>query len=197
MPRACFLPMGLLLLAFVSGCSPYAGDFQYVPRPAMAELRSTSGQQAPSVTAMVSIIGVRYEDQKEGIPTSFEVRIRLENDGSQEITFDPNTLEMTNSQLLAFGPPIVRPPGEVAVAPMQSGNLTAYFPVPRHPPDEGALDSLQVRWIVQLGSQKISQSVSFRRVYPRVYYYGPYWGWPYWGYPPIGWYAGVVFVHRR
>ena len=190
------VPMvSLLVLVSAAGCSPYLDDFRYAPRPAVAEIRSTSPQQAPAVTAMASVIGVRREDRNEGIPESVEVRLRLENNGAETVVFDVQTLNLTGGQLLPFPPPVVRAPSPITLTPMQSMTLTAFFPLPRsfH---EGDLDSLVLRWIVQVGGQKVSQSVTFRQVYARVYYYDPYWG-PYRGYPPYFWYGGVVFIHRR
>jgi hypothetical protein len=173
MARSLFPVICVFVLAYVPGCSPYEDDFQYVPRPALAEVRSTSSQQATAAASLVSVIGVRREDRKEGIPESFEVRMRIENDAAEPVVFDPKTLDMTNGQLLPFPPPIVRPPGVVTVPSMRSANLTAFFPVPERRPQEGDLDSLELRWVIQIGSQKVNQSVNFRRVYPRVYYYGP------------------------
>jgi hypothetical protein len=74
--------------------------------------------------------------------------------------------------------------------------VTALFPLPRAH-EQGDLDSLELRWVVQTGGQRVSQSVYFRRVYPRFYCCDPYWGCPYRGYPPYFWYGGVVFIHRR
>jgi hypothetical protein len=163
-------------------CSPYVDDFWYSPRPAVAEIRSTSGDHAPAVTAMASIFGVRREDRSKGIPESVEVRLRLENEGSETAVFDPQTLELTNTELLPFPPPIVRAPSPITLNAMQATTLTAFFPLPQRT-EGGHLDSLMLRWVVQLGGQKVSQTVNFRRVYPRTYYYDPYWG-PYSGYPP-------------
>lgn len=191
-----FQLIGLCLLAAVAGCSPYEEDFQYVPHPALAEVRSTNSQQPPTIASLASVIGVRRADRQADIPESFEVRMRIENDGNEQATVDPSTLEMTNGQLLPFPRPIVRPPGIVTVPPTRSANLTAYFPIPPRRPQPGDLDSLEVHWVVQLGSQNVNQHVNFRRVYPRVYY-GPYWGYPYWGYPPYGWYGGGIFIHVR
>ena len=73
--------------------------------------------------------------------------------------------------------------------------VSGRFPLP--PPLGGNdLESLTLRWNIQVGSQNMSQSVSFQRVYPRVYYYDPYWR-AYPGYPPYFWYGGVVVIRRR
>lgn len=185
--------VGLLLLASAIGCSPYEDDFEYAPRPALVEVRATSPQRPPVVTALVSVIGVRREDRKEAIPQSIEIRVRLEDNGPETVVFDPRTLNLTNGRLMPFPPPIVRPPGAITLAPTQSVTLTAFFPLPHVPGRDGDLDSLELHWIVQIGEQKVSQSASFRRVYPRFYYYDPYWAYP----APYYWYGGVVFVHRR
>lgn len=185
--------VSLQLLALAVGCSPYEDDFEYAPRPALVEVRSTSPQRGPAVSALVSVIGIRREDRKLGVPESIEIRMRLENNGPETVVFDPRTLSLTNGRLVPFPPPIVRPPGPITLAPTQSVTLSAFFPLPRTPGHDGDLDSLELRWIAQVGTQSVSQSASFRRVYPRFYYYDPYWAYP----PPFYWYGGVVFVHRR
>jgi hypothetical protein len=191
-----YLPIvSLLILASLGGCSPYLDDFQYSPHPAVAEIRSTSGQQSPALSAMASIIGVHRDDRRVDIPESIEVRLRLENNGTETVVFDPHTLELTNTQLLAFPAPVVRAPSQITLNAMQGATLTAFFPLPQHL-QAGDLDALMLRWVIQIGGQKLSQSVNFRRVYPRVYYDEPYWG-PYRGYPPYFWYGGVVVIHRR
>ena len=193
MPRCSGPIVSLLLFASAIGCSPYEDDFEYAPRPSLVEVRATSPQRPPVVTALVSVIGVRREDRNQAIPQSIEIRIRLENNGSDTVAFDPRTLNLTNSRLIPFPPPLVRPPGAITLGPTQSVTLTAFFPLPRISGRDGDLDSLELRWIVQVGEQKVSQSASFRRVYPRFYYYDPYWAYP----APYYWYGGVVFVHGR
>jgi len=191
----CFLIFSSLIFALLSGCSPYVDDFQYAPRPAVVDIRSKSGQQDPAVSALVSVIGVRREDSKEGIPESVEVRLRLENNGSETVTFDPPSLELTDARVLPFPPPVMRAPSRITLDTMQSTTLTAFFPLPERS-GSGDMDALALRWIVQIGGQKVTQTANFRRVYPRVYYDDPYWG-PYPGYPPYFWYGGVVVIHRR
>ena len=183
----------LLLLGSLVGCSPYLEDFGYSPHPAVAEVHSTTNSQSPAVVAMASVIGVHVADKKLDIPESVEVRLRLENNGQETATFDPRTLELTSAYLQPFPPPIVRAPSSITLNSMQSATLTAFFPLPPHP-EAGGLDSLTLRWILQIGNQPITQHVSFRRVY--VYYDDPYWR-PYYGYPPYFWYGGVVVIHRR
>jgi hypothetical protein len=161
MIRRFFLTGNLLLFASVAGCS---ADYSYVPQPAVAQVGSTTQPQATPVTTLVSILGVRQADRKEGIPESFEARMRIENNGSEPVVFDPKTLEMENWQLLPFPPPFVRPPGPVTVPPMGAANFTAFFPFPALPPNAD-LDSLEIRWVIRIGSHDVNQSVTFRRVY--------------------------------
>jgi len=184
--------ISLSIFAFVTGCSPYYDDFQYSPRPAVVDIRTASGPQATPVTALASVIGVHREDEKDGLPESVEVRLRLENNSSQTVTFDPHSMELTSGQITMFAPPIVRAPSSIALEPMQSTALTAFFPLPPRWGDR-ELNSLILRWIVQIGNQKVSQTATFQRIYTRVYYYDD----PYWGPRPGFWYGGVVVIHRR
>jgi hypothetical protein len=171
----------LLFLAFAAGCSSDSEEFRYNPSTAIAEVRSASA--TPAVTAMVSVVGV-HANEKDGSPDSIQIRMRFENNGSETVTFDPRTLDLTTPLLLPFPPPIVLPPGPLTVAPLQAGNLTVQFPLPPLPHGSEDLNSLQLDWSIQIGGKKVSQSVRFRRVVPSNYYYDPYSGYPY---PYSGW----------
>lgn len=194
MPRL----VGLLISAFcllgVVGCSQYDDDYQYTPRPVTADIPSTQPGGPPPVSTMVTVVGVRYEDEDNKLPPCIEVRLRLDNNGPDPVLFDPMTMQMSTGQLVQMAPPIIRPPTPINLAPAQSAYLTAYFPFPAGSSyDRLDLNSLQLRWEVSIGGRRVGQVVNFTRVWQSYYGGGPYW---YWG-PPYGWYGGVVVVHRR
>lgn len=186
------LVVGSFLVTSLIGCSPYVDGFQYAPRPAVATVPGVPPQQGAQVTAYASIIGVRREDRKAGIPESVEARLRIENDGPQTLVFDPRSMELLDGMLLKFPAPVVRPPEVVELEPMQSAVVSAFFPFPPgHSYRNTDLDSLQLKWVVQIDRRPVTQSVSFHRLYPVGYYY-PY---P----PPPFWVGGEVVIvrHRR
>jgi hypothetical protein len=187
-----------LLLPLIVGCSQYVGDVSFVPHPAVADIPATQPQQNPPVTSMASVIGVRYDNPNEQIPSSVEVRLRVDNNGPGHVVFSPTTLELSNGELQKYSPPIVRPPDPISLAQGQSAYVTAYFPFPPgHSLYDTDYSSLQLRWQVQVDGKIIGQGAYFRRQYPSYYYdygYGPY---PYWGYPAPFYVGGVVVVHRR
>jgi len=186
----------LFLLTFVVGCSPYLDDFRYVPRPALAEVPATPPQTAPPLSVFASVIGVRYDSPQEQLPDCVEVRLQLNNNGPQTVTFDPRSMTLSDGTLSAFAPPILRPPGTVTLSPTQSTSYSAYFPFqPGRDYDNTDLSSLQLRWTVQLDGRNVSQTAIFNRSV-RYYYYSdpyPYYPYPYWG--PV--YGGVIIVHRH
>jgi hypothetical protein len=185
----------LLWLGSLVGCSPYVDDFDYRPHPAVAEVHSSAQSQSPAAVAMGTVIGVHVADKKLDIPESVEIRLRLENNGPEPLSFDPATMEMTSAHLQPFAPPIIHAPGTITLNSNEAATLTVFFPLPAHS-EAGDLESLTLRWIIQIGAQKLTQRVTFQRIYPRVYYDDPYWR-PYYGYPPYFWYGGVVVIHRR
>jgi hypothetical protein len=141
-------------------------------------------------------LGVRYDDDQDKIPPSVEIRIRMDNNGPWPALFDPMSMELSNMELSRMGAAIVRPPTPISLAPGQSAYLTAYFPFPPgQSQDTMDLNSLQLRWSVQLGNRPIGQQVFFTRVWPSYYGGGPYWYPP--PPPPFGFYGGVIVVHRR
>ena len=168
-----------LLLPLIAGCSVYVGE-------------------TPPVSAMASIIGVRYDSPSEQIPSSVEVRLRVDNNGPGNVVFSPTSMELSNGELQKFPPPIVRPPDPVSLAQGQSAYVTAYFPFPPgHSLYDTDYSSFQLRWRVQIDGKIVGQGAFFRRQYSTYYDYG-YGPYPYWEYPgPYGFVGGVVVVHRR
>jgi len=199
MVRALSIVAGLLLLPLLGACSssPYVDGFDYTPRPAIANLPSTSPQTAPPVAAYAALVGVRREDKKQGIPESVEVRLQLDNNGPQTLTFNPQSLHLTDGELLPFGPPVVFSPPTITLAPAQSATVSAFFPFPPgRSYDSVYMDALDLRWFLQLDDRTIGQAVKFTRFVhvdtgPHIYYD------PYWGYAPFPVFGGVVVVRHR
>jgi hypothetical protein len=196
MTRTYLLVLGWLMLA--GGCSPYVDDYQFQPRPALAEVRSGTTQNALApVTALASVIGVRYADQKEGLPDCVEIRVRLEATGSESVTFDPRTLELTNGTLLIFPTPIIKPAAPITLGPTQSAVVTGYFPFPTgYTYITSDLATLQLRWLVQVNGQTVRQLAYFSRVVPAYYYYyDPYYADP--PYPYAGGFYREGYYHQH
>jgi hypothetical protein len=199
MIRILGLALGLMLVALATGCSDYVDDFRYWPRPAIAEIQPTTQPQPPNppqpppAVVLVSVVGVHTQSKDLGIPVSVEVRMRIENRGPHTVEFDPASLELINGYLVRFGRPKVTPPQPISLEPLQSAMVVAYFPLPAGGSlDDIDMNSLQLRWFLQLDGVSVGQGTEFRRVRTYYYDYGPYWG------PgPYFWYGGVVVVHRR
>jgi hypothetical protein len=185
---------GLMLMGVV-GCSQYDDDYQYSPRPVLAQIPGTQPSDPPPVTTQVTVVGVRYNDSDHQIPPCIEIRMSLDDDSNQAVVFDPMTQRLTTGQLINFPPPIVRPPTPITLQPGQSAYLTSYFPFPLGlSQDNMDLSSLQMKWQLAIGPRVVGQVVTFTRV--STAYYGPYYG-PYWYAPPPYFVGGVVVVHRR
>jgi len=166
-----------------------------MPRPAVANIPPAPPQTYPPVTALASVIGVRLPDSRQGIPTSVQVQLRIENNGPETVVFQPQSMQLLDGVLMDFPPPMVPAPSPVTLAPQQSASVSAYFPFPPgRSCDNTDLNALQLRWSVQVNGQIQGQAVSFSRVFT-AYYYQPYWVYP----PPYPWFGfgGVVVIHRR
>jgi hypothetical protein len=191
--------LGLLLII---GCSQYVSDISFVPQPAVVDAPTTQPQQGPPPASMlVSVIGVRYDDPKDAIPPSIEIRLRVDDNGPGTLVFDPMSSELSNGQLQKFPPPLVRPQELLHLLPMQSDFVTVYFPFPPgYSYDTFDISSLQLRWRLQIDGKVLGQGVNFRRAYSYYraypyYDYGPYWYYP--PPPPFFFGGGVVIVHHR
>ena len=200
------------LLLSVAGCSVYLDDYSYVPRPMLAEVPANVGgpttrESNPPVTALASIIGVRQDDPKTKIPPSVEARLQVTNDSPDRVTFDPHSLQLADAAFLNFNAPILQPSDQtITLDPNQSGNVTAYFPVPAGKSvDNTDLSSLQLRWRVTLGDgRNVNQTAIFRRAPSYDYYYRPYYYYDPWMYGPYPYpyrygypYTRIVVVHPR
>jgi hypothetical protein len=188
--------LGLLCFPVLMGCSssPYLEDYRYTPRPATARVHPANMPNAEVLTAMGSVIGVRREDSEQRIPESVEVRLRLDNTGSAPVSFDPRSMQLMTGQLVNFRVPMVRAPSPIVLEPLQSTTVTALFPIPEN---AGEMESLILKWVVEIKGQPVTQTLNFQRVYASSYYYDPYWApYTYAGYPPQFWYGGVVVVRH-
>jgi hypothetical protein len=162
-------PLCLLLIA--GGCGSSAPTYQsiypYMPQPAMVTIFSTKDQK-PAVDAIVSLMGVHQPDQSA--PLSMEVRMRLENKGVVAATFDPRSMSLESGALQSFDPPLVHLSQPLQIAPGQAGALTVFFPFPRGSDSRSmGLDTLRLRWEVQLDQETISQTALFKRTSGRSY----------------------------
>jgi hypothetical protein len=158
----------LMLIMSVPGCKsqPYEPGVYYEPQPALVEVvhRAAGQPQEAPLTVLASVRGIRRADQKVGIPTSAEIRLRLENHGPSHVEFDPGSLELTTGALRNFPPPRVQPPAPVELSPGQNQAITADFPLSGGL-DEGSaeLDHLRLRWRVTINGQAVPQTVLFVR----------------------------------
>ena len=190
--------LGGLLLLLAAGCAPYVEGYYYAPHPALALIPATQPSQPPTVAAFASVVGIRRQDDQLHLPLSIEVRLRIDNNGSQQLWFDPRSMQLTSGDLIRFGPPLIDAESQLVVDPGQSALITANFPFPGGKSyDDFDLSSLELRWGERVGPQNVGQVAEFRRaiyVYPS-YYYGPYWDY---GYPyPYPYFHGVVIIRRR
>jgi len=191
---------GVIISAFcllgIVGCSQYDEDYQYTPRPVTAQIPATQPQDPPPVSTMATVVGVRYGDEDNHLPQCIEVRMQMDNNGPDTVVFDPMSMELRTTQMVRLGPPIVRPPTPINLPPSQSAYLTAYFPFPGGGSyDTIDLNSLQLRWRLQIGPRPVAQVVYFTRVWDPYYYGpGPYWYGP--PAPPVVIYGGWGWGHR-
>jgi hypothetical protein len=158
--------LGMLLIALVSGCAqePYLPGYAFYPQPALASIRQSSQPDKTPVTVLATVLGIRREDPRQHVPTSVAIRLQFQNDGSQPITFDPATLELTTGSLRNFPAAEAYPPGVLTLAPGQRATLVSYFPFPPGlGPQRMTLSNLRLRWQIKIDDDTIPQAVLFER----------------------------------
>jgi len=184
----------VLTVAALGGCSQYVDGYRYAPQPALVPVASSNPQEHSPVTTLVSVVGVRRRDAKENLPASVEIRVRLENTGSQPVLFDPGSLRLATGDLESFPPPQTLPPGPQTIGAGQVAEVRAYFPFPPgRSYDTMNLASLLLTWNLQIGQQNVPERTQFTLLVPVYYYYGrPYYYDPWYD----GGYVGAEFGPR-
>lgn len=151
----------------LTGCQngPYLSDYAYQPRPGIYEVRKHGAeQQAPPLTALVTILGVRRADPDHHVGPSIDVRLRFESNGTEPVTFDPATLDLVTGTLRPFPRPYVTPPMSFDLASGQQQDVTASFPLPPNTsPDQMDLNQLRLRWVVHVAGFPVPQTALFER----------------------------------
>jgi len=156
------------------GCahSPYVSGYTFYPQPAAAEVYHQVGtQEQTPVTVLASVLGVQRPDPDRRIPFAIVVRLRIENNGTAPVTFDPKSLELVTGMLRTFGPPDVRPPRQIDLAPGERQVVTATFPFPSNSdPGNFSLSALRLRWQLRVDGYPVPQAAVFVRSRPDYTY---------------------------
>ena len=191
---------------FLVGCVYSPPDYFYLPHPGVAEVAGTQPSQGAVVTTSATIAGVTWPDDQQHLPGQVQARLRVHNNDSRAITFDPHSISLTTADMVQFPAPMLNVSGLLTIGAGETVVVNADFPLPGgRTPDQMDLSSLQLRWSVGTnGGSNAEQMLSFQRSYGRAYRYydDPYWdGYPYRGvypyaypYPVVG---GGVVIRRR
>ncbi|HWB53335.1 MAG TPA: hypothetical protein VG722_04055 [Tepidisphaeraceae bacterium] len=193
-------------MALLAGCtsSPYVEGYYFTPRPAVKDIPATHPSQPPEVSTYATAVGIRVAEKKMGMPQTMEIRLRIDNNGSQMVKLDPQSMQLTTSNLTRFPKPIIHSDQPIAIKSGDSALVTAWFPFPQGKSYEDFdLQTLILRWVLDIGGKRVSQTAHFHREYPRYIYYGdpnwPYYDpyWDYYPYPPGAYFRGTVIIHRH
>jgi hypothetical protein len=159
----------MLLIAAAVGCrangaNPYVSKYKFIPPTQTANLRLDQpyANTAPAATATTTIAGVRNDDADSGIPSSIEVRIRVDNRGPAVVSIDPGSLELLAGAFDTFPPPQTEPSSTLVVQPSESRTLTAYFPFPSGKTyDTTKLKDVRVNYVAKLDGNSFPQTAVF------------------------------------
>lgn len=174
----------------LGGCEPHVAEFEYLPHPAIVEIRPSATQSAldakQPLVVYATVIGVLRAQASAHLPVSVQIRLRFDSTGQQNIQFEPHSFGLVTGDLFRFAPPIVQPPQTVTLGMGQSAVLDVYFPFPPGTSyDHLSMGTLLLRWQVRIDGKPIQQHARFRRMNPD-YVYDPRedFGFPYsLGYP--------------
>ncbi len=171
----CLLTL-LLLVPGAGGCAAYHGGFRYKPHP-VEIIESTDAHRLARV--LISVTGLRYEDEDANRPAGMELAVRVENLAADTAAFDPANLALLSADLKPFPRPIVDPSDPVSLARGQSANFTALFPLTAEVNARTAdLTGLNVRLNYRVNDRDIERSATFQRLADDYGYhdqYHPHW----------------------
>jgi hypothetical protein len=119
---------------------------------------------------------VRKADVAKPEPARVEMRMRIENLGTEALVIEPDSFELVAANLQSFDHAFVTPVPESAVASGAVCDFDLGFPVlPGKSIGDYDLNGLNLKWSVRFGDARIYTGASFMRVPPPVpYYYGDY-----------------------
>jgi len=151
----------LAAMALLAGCATHSSRYRYQPHPTEL-IESTDGTR--TARAMVSIIGLRFEDKKIDRPAGMEVAVRIENLDADRVTFDPNSLQLLSADLRPFVSAIVDPPGVIDLPRGEAANVNALFPLSAEVNASNAdFDGLNVRLTLAIDGRTVTRSATFER----------------------------------
>jgi len=154
--------IGLLLA--VTGCAsqPYESGVTFYPKPAVVRVVHSGPDEESPLAVLASIEGIRRADPDHNLPPAVVVKLKFENSGPSQITFDPGSLALETGSLRPFPRPQVQPPAIIDLAPGQRQEVTATFPLPP-PGDTRAVDlgNLRLRWQVRIDNFAVAQTALF------------------------------------
>ncbi len=171
--------MGVLFLVIpvLAGCSVYKSSYSYQPRPLEAQIEV---EEEVVARVLLSVVGIRRVDKDAGFPQEIEIRVRIENRSSSELTFLTEDLLLVSADLVPFlSPRFGENQGRVIPA-KENRTLTFYFGFPEREKGERKpdLDGLNLNWAVACRSKKVTVSSTFERAYygdDDYYPYNSYW----------------------
>jgi hypothetical protein len=150
------------LLALIAGCSAYDSRYEFEPRP-LEVGHLVAGREDRAASVLASVVGVHKRDVEQDIPSSVELRLRVDSATDDEIRLGPASVQLFAANLAAFPEPVV-PGGELVVPPRGSGTLTAYFPFPDGKvPGPFDLEGVSARWKLDIGGRESTGNATFSR----------------------------------
>jgi hypothetical protein len=156
---------GLVAAALCAGgCSTYDHRYVYEPSPADVALGEIP------LHALVTVLGLRRADADEGIPSSIDLRMELENTGSEPVTLHPAALALYAADLTRFADPEVEPAGPVEIEPQGTALVEARFAFPGGlEAGDVDLSGLRLRWTVDTTGGTVTAGCGFTQR-PNAYY---------------------------
>lgn len=143
--------------------------YQFTPSP--LEVLVTEGEDTPSLArVLVGIPGAVREGGRQSGRPELVVRVRIENESSRAIDFDPARSSLLGSDLAEFGAAKAEPAGVTSVQGGETKSIQLHYPFPQN----GSLEAPLLRGVNlrmeldlaggQNGADTVELSASLERV---------------------------------
>ena len=151
-----------VLVALLCGaCASTWHPYRFLPAPLEVQV-GVEGDPSMQARTLLTIRGIRRASEGRG--ASVEVRLRLENLGSEPAVLDLADLGLVAADLESFGTPVVSPSHAEPVAQGDHSLHDLSFPLPDGR-EVGDLDlsGINLRWSVVFADVRVTMGATFER----------------------------------
>ena len=180
----------LLLVTLTSaGCGTYLSRYDYTPQPGEMTVDVPDTANDPDARVLVTVVGIRQSLPDGSKGQGVDIKLRVENLGSEVVRFNPADVVVVTSSLTPLPGPLA-PPASVTLAAMEDATVMLTFALPDEVyASDDTMAGLNVRVPLHVADRTVKRGIGFNRQYDEIDDHYRY-------YPPP-YFHGYYFYHRH